>query len=105
MDNHSEMDTSMKDNNTDNDNDSESNDEDIPPLILRFDSYSPPNRVVNLQCMQAIVGEHLTKCKHCGTSTKYLNEDRTFGVASNIAVECRYCNEENAKYLRLVRYH
>ena len=45
MDNHSDMDASMKDKNNYDDNDSESNDEDMPPLILRYDSDSPPNSV------------------------------------------------------------
>ena len=100
------------------DDSSDSDDEDMPPLIKGgYDSdsdsddedwddelISPPNRVVNMDSIQMLVCDHFTECDNCGTSTKYLDEDKTFGVASKMVVVCLTCNEEKKKCMNNIKY-
>lgn len=58
---------------------------------------------MNFKAAQALVGEHLAKCKASGTSTKYLDKRITFSVVCNITIVCMTCNT-NEKYTAKLRY-
>ena len=51
-----------------------------------------------------MVGKNLTKCEHCGSSTKYLSENMIVGVASQMVINCITCNNEKSKYMKNIMY-
>lgn len=48
------------------------------------------------------MGQHLTKCDVCVTSSKYLNESITFGVASNMTAVYMTCKKNEDKFTKKI---